>query len=232
MPTICHPLVRGTRIRVTRLDECGEPVEGICSQVVSKGFISVGMSDDVEAPTVANPMNADGDYCFYDQTKPQLNFVNAEIQLCEVDPDLFEMMTGAPLVLDANGDTSGFDTDHETYASAYFSLELWSRVPPTNSVACPAGAQRWGYFLMPFLARGSFGDLTVENAAVNFTVSATSNRGTPWGNGPYDVELDALGVPGPLITPILPSSVRRYMSTQVGPPEPLCGCQPLVIESP
>lgn len=232
MATICHPLVRGTRIRVTRLDECGEPVEGECSQVVSKGFISVGMSDDVEAPTVNNPTNADGDYCYYDQTKPQLNFVNAEIQLCEVDPDLFEMMTGSPLVLDANGDTSGFDTDHETYASAFFALELWSRVPATNSAACPPGGQRWGYFLMPFLARGSFGDLTVENAGVNFTVSATSNRGTPWGTGPYDVELDALGAAGPMITPVAPSTPRRFMFTQVAPPEPLCGCQPLVIESP
>lgn len=232
MATICHPLVRGTRIRVTRLDECGEPVEGECSQVVSKGFISVGMSDDVEAPTVANPMNADGDYCYYDQTRPQLNFVNAEIQLCEVDPDLYEMMTGAPLVLDANGDTSGFDTDYEAYASANFALELWSRVPATSSSVCPPGGQRWGYFLMPFLSRGSFGDLTVENAAVNFTVSATSNRGTPWGTGPYDVELDALGAAGPLITPVAASTARRFMFTQVAPPEPLCGCQPLVIESP
>jgi hypothetical protein len=85
---------------------------------------------------------------------------------------------------------------------------------------------------MPFLARGAFGDLTIENAGINFTVSATSNRGTPWGTGPYDVELDALGVAGPMITPVAPSTPRRFMFTQVAPPEPLCGCQPLTIDSP
>lgn len=232
MPTICHPLVRGLRIRVTRLDECGEPVEGACSQVVSKGFISVGMSDDVEAPDVANQKNANGEYCYYDQTDPQLNFVNAEIQLCEVDPDLFEMMTGAPLVLNAQGDTSGFDTNHDTYASAAFALEVWSKAKATSNVACPPGGQEYGYFLMPFLKRGSFGDLTVENAGINFTVSATSERGTPWGVGPYDVELDAAGNPGPLVTPISATGHRRLMFTQVPPPDPMCGCQPLDIESP
>src|SRR5690606_36244183 len=221
-----------TRIRVTRLDECGEPVEGECSQVVSKGFISVGMSDDVEAPDVANQKNADGDYCYYNQTKPQLNFVNAEIQLCGVDPDLYEMMTGAPLVPDANGDTSGFDTNHDTYASAFFALELWSRVPSTGKSLCPPGGQRFGYFLMPFLARGSFGDLIVENAGVNFTVSATSERRTPWGVGLYAVGLDAFVAAGPLVAPGAATILRRFMFPQVAPPEPMGGCQPLVIEPP
>jgi hypothetical protein len=42
--TKCLSLVKGRRIRVTRLDNCGRPVYGDDSQVVSKGFISVGFT--------------------------------------------------------------------------------------------------------------------------------------------------------------------------------------------
>lgn len=235
MPTVCRPLVRGLRLRVTRVDpECGDLVEGECSTVVSGGFVSVAMTDNFEAPTVASQMNAAGVFCYYDETTPQLTNITSVITFCDVDPDLFEITTGSPLVVDGAGNAVGFDTDHTTYATGNYALEIWSKVPPgINDPACPPGGlPYYGYFLLPWQKNGTFTAPTIENGAVNFAVTSTSQRGTPWGVGPYDVMLDALGDPSPLLDPVSVANHRRFMFTQLAPPEPMCGCQPLVIESP
>lgn len=235
MPSICQPMVRGLIMRVTRLDnDCGDPIEGECSTVVSRGFVSVATTDNIEEPQVASQLAADGTYCYYDETEPLLNYVEATITLCQVDPEMFEMMTGAPLVIDGDGNAAGFITDHEQYGRASFALEVWSKVAaPRDGAACPPdGITRYGYFLMPWLSRASFGDLTIENAGINFTVTARSERGTPWGVGPYDVFLDSEGNPSPLLDPLSVSAHRLVAFTQLPPPEPMCGCQPLIIDSP
>jgi hypothetical protein len=45
----CLSLVKGRRIRLTRLDACGRPVYGESSAVVSKGFISVAFTANTNA---------------------------------------------------------------------------------------------------------------------------------------------------------------------------------------
>src|SRR5690606_417453 len=80
---------------------------------------------------------------------------------------------------------------------------------------------------LPWLSSGSLGDFTVEDDAVTFSLTATARSGSGWGVGPYDVEAQADGSPGPLITPIPTSKFGRLIKTTVAPPEPECGCQPL-----
>ena len=49
MPTTQWPSVRGTRMRLTRLDECCSvlPAATTCAFLVSKGFVSVAYSPEI-----------------------------------------------------------------------------------------------------------------------------------------------------------------------------------------
>jgi hypothetical protein len=231
MASICHNPIQGNTMRVTRLgqDGCCSPVEGDCSTVVSEGFVSVAMTDNVEAPTEIKQLNAQGIYCYPPvRTQPQLNWIELTIQFCQVDPELFELVTGSPLVLDANGDAVGFGTDNDTYATGRFALEVWTNLG--GSAACVDG-ERFGYLLLPCMKEGTFGDLTIENGPINFTVNAVTNGFNDWGVGPYDVVLDGAGLPSPLLSPIPTQRQRQWQVVDLAPPASSCGCQPLIIPS-
>jgi hypothetical protein len=230
MASICHNPIQGTRMRVTRLDgTCCSPVEGDCSTVVSEGFISVSMTDNIEPPDEFKVKNAAGNYCYPPvRTRPLLNWIEAEIEFCQVDPELFELITGSPIVTDANGDAVGFGTDNDTYATGRFALEVWTNLG--GAAACANGEQ-FGYLLLPCMKEGTFGDLTIENGPINFTVNAVTSGFNDWGVGPYDVVLDELGLPSPLLSALPTDRQRQWMLTQLAPPEASCGCQPLVIPS-
>ncbi len=217
-------------MRVTRLDgDCCSPVEGDCSTVVSEGFVSVTMTDNIEPPDEFKVKNAGGNYCYPPiRTRPLLNWIETEIQFCNVDPELFELITGSPLVLNADGDAIGFGSDNDTYATGRFALEVWTNLGGAD--ACTDGAT-YGYLLLPCMKEGTFGDLTIENGPINFTVNAVTNGFNDWGVGPYDVMLDGDGLPSPLLAALPTQRQRQWMLTQLAPPEASCGCQPLVIPS-
>lgn len=186
MANICYPVVRGRRLRATRLDGCGNPVLGPDSTVVTAGFISVALTANVEEGEAINVTNANGDVCVLDQPAPKFTDYSVEITFCDVNPTLFNLMSGQPLV--TNGlDTVGFRMNSEVDAAGSgFALELWTGVP---SDACEVGSgQSYGYLLLPFLQGGVLGDFTIENAAINFVLTgARTKKGSGWGVGPYDV---------------------------------------------
>lgn len=216
-------------MRVTRLDgNCCSPVEGDCSTVVSESFISVAMTDNIEPPDEFKRKNAQGIYCYPPvRTQPLLNWIEAEIQFCQVDPEMFELITGSPIITNADGDAVGFATDNDTYATGRFSLEVWTNL--AGAQAC--NGEQFGYLLLPCMKEGTFGDLTVENDTITFTVNAVTSGFNDWGVGPYDVVLDGDGLPSPLLSAIPTNRQRQWMLTGLTPPVASCGCQPLVIPS-
>lgn len=230
MTSVCHNPIQGRTMRVTRLDgDCCSPVEGDCSTVVSEAFVSVAMTDNIEPPDEFKSKNAQGIYCFPPvRTRPLLNWIEVEMVFCQVDPEMFELITGSPLVLDADGNAVGFGTDNDTYATGRFALEVWTNLG--GSAACVDG-ERYGYLLLPCMKEGTFGDLTIENGLINFTVNAVTNGFNDWGVGPYDVVLDGAGLPSPLLSPLPTQRQRQWMLTGLTPPVSSCGCQPLVIPS-
>jgi len=231
MATQCRSYIQGLMMRATRLDECGNPVEGPCSTVTTKGFITVAMTDELTDAEAITRVAADGSNCYFEQSDPNLNFISVTLTMCLVDPDFFEITTGSPLVLNGAGDTVGFATDTETYAKANFSLEVWTKLART--VACAPGvAAEYGYLLLPWLGGASQGDVEIGNDGIDFTIAGSTRAGTSWGVGPYDVVLDELGVAGPLLSPLTATTHRHMQLTTVAPPAAVCGCQPLDLVSP
>lgn len=206
-------------MRVTRLNGCGGVTLGADSQVATEGFISVGLTANTEEGETISVTNAAGKICILDEPSPTFTGYTIEVQFCGVDPELFSLMTGQSVVMNASGTepeglrvNSGVDVNDSGFA-----LELWSSVPVA---ACDeSGDASYGYFLIPFIKGGTLGDVTIENGAINFTLSGASSKdGSEWGVGPYDVVRDASGAAAPLNEPIDPKDHLHLQVTTVAPP--------------
>lgn len=230
MAAKCFSLVLGKKIRVTRLDSCcTPPVSGTaCSYVVSDGFVRVSMSAEVSDGTEIAPTKADGTTCYTIKTPDSFTRFTVEIEFCQVDPELFEMMSNADPFVDYNGDTSGFVVS-DGNLDKRFALELWTGI--ASDAACePGSEENSGYFLLPCVQGGVFGDFEVTgDGESNFTLTgAFTQRALGWGVGPYDVLLDATDTPAPLPAPGMPTD-SHYLATLTGvaPPPANCGCLPM-----
>lgn len=221
----CFNVLRGKRIRITKLDDCcAPPASGTaCSVVTSSGFISVGYSAEVESGTEITVKNADGGLCINDRSCDQFKRWNLELELCEVDPDLMAIMVGLNIETDYAGEAVGFRTP-EGQVCNKFGFELWTGIPGIDCDPAQPDAQ-YGYVLLPCVTGGVIGDFTIEEAATTFSVSAYTDGGGTWGQGPYDViPQDAANTPGPLLTPMDRKEHMLLRTTTIAPPDAVCGC--------
>lgn len=221
--TKCYAPVRGSVIRVTRLDACGNPDPGQSAVVVSKRVSSVTIDEVTDDGTNIRERNFGDELCVVDDAFTTIIGYTADIALCGVDPGLISLLTGQPLVTNAAGDVVGFDATTDIDLDSFgFALEVWSRIA---GAACdPSGNRPWGYTVFPFLKGGRLGGFTFENAAVQFTISGAQTRdGNGWGVGPYDVDRDDAGLPSPLNTPLPVNSHYRPILVTLDPPAASCG---------
>lgn len=217
--------IRGKRIRITQLDECGRITE-TSQQIVSDGFVTVSLSPQVEDGTAIQVRNAAGVMCINERGNPTFTGIDVEIEFCEVNPSIISFVTNAEDYDDYAGDVAGF-TLPEGEITGRFALELWTGIA---GVACgDSGAEASGYLLLPLIRTGTLGDLSVGGEdAITFTLtSATTLGGNDWGTGPYDVVLDAGDplaeppvppAPAPLPTPLDPLDHLLMVETYVSPP--------------
>lgn len=223
--TKCFTIVRGKRLRVTRLDECGNPPDyGAANSIaVTKGFVQVGMTavtsdgDDIEQK------NADGDLCISDRSRDQFKRWDLSLEFCEVDPGILEIIANAVLETDWDNHVVGVRGVEGGAADSY-ALEVWAGVPGDDCV--PGEPTTYGYLLLPFVIPGVLGDITIENGATTFTASGHTRGAGGWGVGPYDVvPTDANNTPGPLGTAMATDEHHLLRTTTIAPPEPACGAQ-------
>ena len=227
MASECHSVVRAPAMRVTRLDECGVAVESTCSSATTEGFVEIALTKVFQERQDALQLNANGDICVDKPKAPILRWYEANIQFCNVDPELFNIMTAEPLVLNDAADpvAVGWDTEIGSAEISNFALEFWVG---TEDEGCEDGEVVYGYGILPWMYQGNLMDLTIGNAVVTFTVNAITKKGSPWGVGPYNVLINESGVnaglPGPMLTAIGPNTVKRFFWTRLAPPTGQCGC--------
>lgn len=223
MPTQCYAQVRGSVIRVTRLDSCGNPEPGASAVAVSKRISTISIEEVSEEGTNIRERNFGDEMCIIDDAYTDTLGFTAEIALCGVDPGLVTLLTNQPAVTNAAGDIVGFDVNTGIDMDGFgFSLEIWSRIA---GAACnPSGNRAWGYTVFPYLKGGRLGGFSFENGPVQFTISGAQTRdGNGWGVGPFDVDRDASNNPAPLHTPLDPNTHYRNFMVYLDPPEASCG---------
>jgi hypothetical protein len=218
----------GRRMRLTRVDACGRPIYGVGSQVVTSGFVSIGMSGEVREGTEIEQVNAAGDLCLSEKGPDQLKWLTVEAVFCDVDPDIVALMNpNNSKIVDYAGNVIGFAESDTQEISRGVAVEVWADVAGEDLCDDPNASQTWAYFLLPWVVGGTIGDLTIENAAITLTLNSRTKRNGKWGVGPYDVQQASAGVDGPMLLPVGPREHRRVFLTTVAPPDDAPGAQPL-----
>lgn len=228
--TACTKFVQGRAMRATLLDNCGRPVIGDESVVTSKGFISVAYTAVTDEGEEITQTNANGDTCVRVPARPSYQGEQVEIQFCEVDPDVFALLTGQRSIVDYAGNVVGFALDDSvSTADVNVALEVWAGAQSDVDVCDNPGAQGvYGYILLPFLQGGTVGDFTIENAAITFTVTGMVTRsGNRWGQGPYNVMLDG-ETPAVLAEAVVPTEHLYLATVSLAPPAAMCGARPFM----
>lgn len=186
MTTHCFIPLLGKRLRATELNYCGA-VTATSKQVTTDGFITMGLSADVEAGTEIIVKKANGQMCVNEKLAPSFKRFGVEIEFCGVNPSLLAIVSNAKVYLDYAGDAAGF-TIPEGAIEKRYALELWAGL---SGVACLPGQtdEASAYFALPFVAAGVPGDISIDGEnAVTFSLSESETRGgNQWGVGPYNV---------------------------------------------
>lgn len=226
----CFPLAQGRRMRLTVLDNCGNPeTTDPCGMAVSEGFIQVSVSSASQTGVSISPVNAGGNLCYYLRAPDIFLGHELSIEFCEVNPALIAMATNSNVVYDYDGKIVGLQTVQGAAQKAY-ALEVWMGVPGED---CPPAGENpidsLGYVLFPMIVPGIIGDWTIANDAINFTVGGFTRGNGAWGTGPYDVVAeDAQNTPGPLLAPV-PNDVHAHLQwTSIPAPDAFCGCEEII----
>lgn len=234
MPRVTKTLtpVRGRRYRFTREDACGNPVYGDNGQVTTTAPITVAFTAVTTETDEIRVVNSGGDTCVFEPSVVSLEGYSAEITVCGMDPDMFNIATGVPVIYDVDGVAVGVAVDVSVKTDDFaFGLEVWTGLASDDACG-EVGEIEYGYILLPFMKGGRLGDFTVENGAINFTISdATSRKGGSWGSGPYNVVVNEGDVAGPLLVPLTSTQVMVLMRTKVAPPAAAEGGRPVLDPS-
>jgi hypothetical protein len=233
--TVCASMSRGTRMRLTRLDDCGTPVPGPTGSLVTKGFVQVVTTPVYQDQEDITQTDANGDTCVDDQSDPALRWLTLQIDFCNIDPDAINIITGAPLVVNdatPTPESVGFRWDSETLGTVNFALEIWSGIAGQGCTA--GGFPNYGYWLYPFVVQAQINEYTVANAALTLSMTARTSTGSLWDVGPYDIRRDAVtpATLEPLLTPIGPTDHAHFEITSAPLPDPACGAVELPVPTP
>lgn len=218
MSTVCYSSIKGLAMRATRLDSVGRWVTGTTSTAVSSGFVNINLTAQVEDGQEFVVKNANGDLCINEKDSPRVKYLDVEIEFCQVDPELFELLTGVRLLADYAGANVGY-TINETFRTASgVALEAWTKIPGAT------GNLQYVYWLMPMLVNGIVSDYTIEDGPMTFKMKANTNDNANWGKGPYDVVAQNVGLtPGKLLANVLSKEHLYTRQTEIAPPTAQCG---------
>lgn len=227
MATRCFRSIQGLALRVTRLDSCCQPVTGTtCDFATSESFVTLNLAAEIEDPDEFIVKLANGKLCINETGCATLKRYNVTIEICNANPDLFEIIGGVTKVVDYQGNAVGFQIDQDLGDCNKFSLEFWTKVVGDQCTDPISGAAQYLYWLLPCLSNGRFGDVTIENGPLTWSLSAEAVPSSVWGVGPYNVVAsDAANTPSELLHPLPTETALHVQFTTIPPPTEVCGCQ-------
>ena len=239
MTSTCWASTRGDIARFTALDNCCTPKTASCGQVTTAGFISVKLTQELDAATVIKVKAANDRTCVYAPGCDTVLDLLATVELCQVNPELVGLITGQEMVLDYTGNAVGFRTTSTANCNLRWAMEVWTEIPGAACSGTPP-LKPYGYFLVPCLRAATIsGDITIDNAnAVSLTLTAHTQLPSLWGTGPQTadgaykvVPVDSSNTPGYLISPVSNTAHDHIQLTTIAPPvvPANCGCQAVTI---
>jgi hypothetical protein len=224
--------LKAAAMQVTKLDPCGFYDTGSCARFATKSLISIEQAGEVVDETEFASINADGDLEGYSVDPSRLKYLTFDMIVSKAIPELVNWMTGDDVVHDDAATPSAIEWRTQTNSSALsnFAVEIWTRL--LGDPAC-SGSGGYGYVVWPWLCNGMFHEIKHENGLSELKISAKTRTGSPWGLGPYSVNLSkavaTLGQPVGLFEAVDPAEDHRiFQRTELAPPLPSTNCGPVV----
>lgn len=234
------PVVKGVKIRATKVNSCGLPVPGPSNYVVTDGFVTFTASPVMQDAEELEQKNAEGRTCVIDRTPPERKYYNLSLVLCQVNTCLISLFNSWEQEVNYAGDSVGFRDQRRVESDYGVAIEIWTGgkadddcpVPSDDDIfASAATGKSYGY-LLTFGTEWVMGDLEIGAAVSNFTLNGISFDAPQWGRGPWNVvDTDGAGTAGRLITPVGAQQQLLLQRTPIAPPDATPGneCCPLDI---
>ena len=234
------PVVKGYKLRATKINNCGMPIAGANNRLVTSGFITVDLTMVTQAAQDLEQSNAEGLICVSDRTPPQRKWYTPAIELCDVDPQLINMFSGWPVTLDYAGNPNGYKDATAVDEDYGVAIEIWTGGRSGNDCPTPINDSiftttttglQYGYFLLGGI-EWTMGNIRIGASVSTFTLTGRTIPMPQWGMGPYNVAaIDSSGTPGRLLTPLGQDEHYTVFRTPVPPPDNTLGAVPLAITS-
>lgn len=113
-------------IRVARLDGAGVPQPGADNLFVSDAFLSIGYQRVVETGKRITRANGCGVTCLDVKNPDRIVGHTLTAELCQLDAELIEILTGATLIEDGGHPIGFADPEEDAAVSNGVSIEAWS----------------------------------------------------------------------------------------------------------
>lgn len=222
------PVVRGKRLRATKISNCGLPIAGAANRVVTKGFVTMRLGKVNRDAQDLEQINADGEVCVSDRTAPTRKWFTPAIEFCNVNTELITLFNGWQQYLDYAGESIGFRDQPDVEDEFGVALELWTGgrseddcpTPTLDSTIFSAASTgpKFGYWLLGG-TEWELGDVEIGASVSTFTLTGKTIAMPHWGRGPYNVAgTDAAGTPGRLLVPVGQKEHITVFRTPVAPP--------------
>lgn len=182
MANDCPSYIQGCAVRVARLDATGATPAGAMNGYIAAGLVKVNLKNVIQAGQEIIVPNACGGVDVDYKVPDFIRRLDITIEFTRNDPELTEILTGAPLVTVA-GATNGWAYPDASGPNAYpgVSLEVYVKRVRKSQLLTPPYA-RW---VLPFnLLLPSDRDID-EGASPNVFVGQ-SFENVAWGNGPFN----------------------------------------------
>lgn len=216
----CDLIANISTVRVTKVNSCGAPISGATSGFTADCFSSLAMNVNIDEQDDVIYRAANGSLCGVKRGCPAFLGYDIEWNFYTVSPELTDVLTGNPIVMDQGGEPVGNDMCGINCTTG-FAMEFWSELIQP----CPVtGNKRYLYGLLPWITNAYINDLEIGSEAVSFQLVGSTRAGGQWGTGPYNVVNTGPGetIPGPMLTPLGSTCHRRMQLTQVAPPAAAC----------
>lgn len=225
--------VRGRTVRLTKVDQCGNPIGGAGASFVTQGFITLKATKNMDNGNEIKQNRADDSVDSYIPGKQTLLNFNMEIDFSVNDTGAIPMVSGDPAVLDWQSAVSGWEEQALNPSQVFFALELWTGAAQPMGAACSGANPQYGYWAYPFIGNAYIDVDDIANTETNFKLMANTFHGNQWGKGPYNVvPLDVTNTSSRLLAAMSPSAHRHFEVTTIAPPTPPATAGPVSLTLP
>jgi hypothetical protein len=217
--------VQGVSLRVTKLDESGNLLNGPTDSYLTTAFIRVSFTPEYEEGDEITEKAADGTVCVSFKAPDTLKRVNMEIAICDPDPEVSALLSGGLLLsspeVDSAGDPTGAGDVTRGWASAQVgedpsgngvAVEVWSRAIQDGK---PAGTNPYFHWIFPYVKTRLSGDRVIENGLMATTFEGFGLGNINFRNGPDGAWMWPAATDRPYLyarTSVAPQGLRGFFT--------------------